>query len=264
MQLVDTHCHLDEESLSSELDDVIEAAIEIGVCRIVTIGTDVASSRRSIELADRYPEVVFPAVGIHPNYTAAAGPADWESIEQLAADPRVVAVGETGLDRYWDYAPLELQRDYFRRHIELSRGLGKPFIVHCRDADNEVREMLRAAASEAPLNGVMHSFCQSQESADEYLSLGLHLSLTGMLTFKRNVELREIASRIPDDRVFVETDAPYLAPMPHRGKRNEPGFVRFTLECLAETRGVTAVEMARITTANACRFFGMPLPADDR
>ena len=260
MQLVDTHCHLDEESLSADLDAVIAEAVSNGVCRIVTIGTDLASSRRTVELASRFPGVVFPAVGIHPNYTAAALPSDWEAIEELAADPRVVAVGETGLDRYWDYAPVELQRDYFQRHLELSRRLQKPFIVHCRDADEEVRQMLRDAATEGELNGVMHSFCQSPESADECLTLGMHLSFTGMLTFKRNVELREIAARLPPERLFVETDAPYLAPMPHRGKRNEPGFVRFTLECLAECHGVSADEMASVTTANACQFFAIPRP----
>ena len=260
MQLVDTHCHLDEESLATDLDGVIDAAVSGGVSRMVTIGTDLASSQRTLELASRFPGIVFPAIGIHPNYTAAALPGDWAAIEELAADPRVVAIGETGLDRYWDYAPVELQRDYFRLHLELSRRLQKPFIVHCREADDEVREMLRDAAANGELNGVMHSFCQSQESADEYLNLGLHLSFTGMLTFKRNVELREIASRLPPDRLFVETDAPYLAPMPHRGKRNEPGFVRFTLECLAECHGVTAAEMAGITTANACQFFAIPLP----
>ena len=260
MFLFDTHCHLDEESLAAEIEGVVASAKAEGVSRIVTIGTDLASSRRSLELASQFPGTVFTAVGIHPNYTAAASPGDWDAIVDLASDPRVVAIGETGLDRYWDYAPVELQRDYFQRHLELSKRIQKPFIVHCRDADEEVRQMLRAAASDGPLDGVMHSFCQSQESADECLALGMHLSFTGMLTFKRNVELREIASRIPADRVFVETDAPYLAPMPHRGKRNEPGFVRFTLECLAECHGVSPSEMAQLTTANACRFFSIPQP----
>ena len=197
-------------------------------------------------------------VGIHPNYCSEVNSADWETIEGLAAHPRVVAVGETGLDRYWDYAPIDVQREYFLRHLELSAKIDKPFVVHCREADEEVREVLREAAKTQPLHGVMHSFCQSAESAKECLDLGMHLSFTGMLTFKKNVELRELAASLPPERIFVETDAPYLAPVPNRGKRNEPAFVRFTLECLAEAHGVSAEDMAIQTTENARRFFGLP------
>ena len=258
MQLVDTHCHLDEDAFVDDVEAVINAASASGVSAIVTIGTDSASSRRSVELAERFPSV-FAVVGIHPNYTAAAVPGDWEKIEELAQSPHVVAVGETGLDRYWDYAPPQLQREYFIRHLELSRRIGKPFVVHCRDADEEVRAMLRQDAEHGTLNGVMHSFCQTRESAEECLSLGMHLSFTGMLTFKRNDELRAIAGCLPADRLFVETDAPYLAPVPFRGKRNEPAYVQYTLNSLAEAHGLSPEEMAEITTANACRFFGIEL-----
>lgn len=257
-QLVDTHCHLDEDAFVNDVETVISAASESGVSAIVTIGIDASSSRRSVELAERFPSV-FAVVGIHPNYTSAAVPGDWEVIEELALSPSVVAVGETGLDRYWDYAPAELQREYFTRHLELSRRVRKPFVVHCRDADEEVREMLRNEAKQGKLNGVMHSFCQSRESAEECLALGMHLSFTGMLTFKRNEELRAIAGSLPPDRLFVETDAPYLAPVPFRGKRNEPAYVHHTLKSLAEAQGVPFDEMAKITTANACRFFGIEL-----
>jgi TatD DNase family protein len=258
MQLIDTHCHLDEEAFADDVQAVVDAALENGVSAIVTIGTDVGSSRRSVELAERFPSV-YAAIGIHPNYTAAAVDGDWEVIEELSQSPNVVAVGETGLDRYWDYAPVELQREYFSRHLDLSRRLGKPFIVHCRDADEEVREMLREDAEQGTLNGVMHSFCQTRESAEECLQLGMHLSFTGMLTFKRNEELRAIAGGLPKDRLFVETDAPYLAPVPFRGKRNEPAYVQHTLKSLAESHGLEPEEMAAITTANACRFFGIEL-----
>ncbi len=261
MQIVDTHCHLDEESLAHEIETVVAFSVESGVVAMVTIGTSVESSRRAIELADRFPGVVFAAVGIHPNYTAAAKSGDWEIIEELARHPCVVAVGETGLDRYWDYAPINLQQDYFDRHLKLSDQIGKPFIVHCRDADEETRTQLRAAAEGGQqLRGVMHSFCQSAESAAELLSLGMFVSFTGMLTFKRNQELRNLAASLPTNRLFVETDAPYLAPMPNRGKRNEPAFTRFTLECLAECHSVSPEEMARQTTENACGFFGIELP----
>lgn len=258
MQLVDTHCHLDEDSFADDVETVVNNATENGVAAIVTIGTDAASSRRSVALAERFPSV-YAVVGIHPNYTAAAVAGDWDVIEELSHHPRVVAVGETGLDRYWDYAPPELQREYFLRHLELSRRLGKPFVVHCRDADEEVREMLRKDAEQGELNGVMHSFCQSAESAEECLGMGMHLSFTGMLTFKRNDDLRAIAASLPKERLFVETDAPYLAPVPFRGKRNEPAYVQHTLNTLAEAHDLPSEKMAEITTANACRFFGIDL-----
>ena len=256
MRLIDTHCHLDEESLSEDLDNVLETAREAGVETVITIGTNAESSRRSVELAEKH-DIVMAVVGIHPNYCSEVKSGDWESIEELAAHPRVVAVGETGLDRYWDYAPIDLQRDYFLQHLELSAKLEKPFVVHCREADEEVREVLRDTAKTQPLHGVMHSFCQSAESAQECIDLGMHLSFTGMLTFKKNVELRELAASLPVERIFVETDAPYLAPVPNRGKRNEPAFVRFTLECLAEAHGVSAEDMAMQTTENARQFFGL-------
>jgi TatD DNase family protein len=257
MRLIDTHCHLDEESLNEDLDNVLEAARQTGVETIITIGTNAESSRRSVDLAEKY-DCVVAVVGIHPNYCSELKSGDWETIEELAAHPRVVAVGETGLDRYWDYAPIDVQREYFLRHLELSAKIDKPFVVHCREADEEVRDVLREAAKTQPLHGVMHSFCQSAESAKECLNLGMHLSFTGMLTFKKNVELRELAASLPPERIFVETDAPYLAPVPNRGKRNEPAFVRFTLECLAEAHGVSADDMAMLTTENARRFFGLP------
>ncbi len=257
MKLIDTHCHLDEESFGPDLDQVIQAARDVGVVAMVTIGTTLESSRKSIALAEKYPEV-FAAVGIHPNYIAAAQPGDWEQVEELALHPRVVAVGETGLDRYWNYSDPADQREYFTRHIDLSRRINKPFIVHCRDADEEVREMLRAAAQAGPLNGVMHSFCQSLESGRECIDLGLHLSFTGMLTFKKNDELRTVAAALPRERLMVETDAPYLSPTPHRGKRNEPGYVKYTLGMLAKAHGVDVPQMAELTSQTAARFFGLP------
>jgi len=258
MQLVDTHCHLDEDAFADDVEAVVDNASQNGVAAILTIGTDAGSSRRSVELAERFPSV-YAVIGIHPNYTAAAVDGDWDVIEELSPHPRVVAVGETGLDRYWDHSPPELQRDYFQRHLELSRRSGKPFVVHCREADVEVREMLREDAKRGVLNGVMHSFCQSAAAAEECLGMGMHLSFTGMLTFKRNDELRAIAAGLPKERLFVETDAPYLAPVPFRGKRNEPAYVQHTLNTLAEVHGLTPEKMAEITTASACRFFGIQL-----
>jgi TatD DNase family protein len=253
--MIDTHCHLDEETLLADLGNVLDKAKENGVSAIITIGITAESSRRAIELAEQH-EQIYATVGIHPNYVTQAEPGDWEVIETLADHPKVVAIGETGLDQYWDYAPIDEQRDFFLKHIALSERCAKPFVIHCRDADEEVREVLRTCSNK-PLNAVMHSFCQSADSAAECLELGLHLSFTGMLTFKRNEELRAVAGSLPKDRIFVETDAPYLAPMPFRGKRNEPAYVKHTLEVLAECHSVSAEEMDQLTTANARRFFGI-------
>ena len=257
MHLIDTHAHLDEQSLSVEIDEVIARALDQNVTGIVTIGTTAASSRLSVELAQKYAGV-FAAVGIHPNYASLAQPDDWRQIEQMATESKVVALGETGLDRYWDHTPLAIQQDYFDRHLDLSRRTGKPFIVHCREAEADVLIHLQRAAKQSPLNGLMHSFVGSPDTAKTCLDLGLYLSFSGMLTYKKNDELRQIASQVPLDRLLVETDAPYLSPVPHRGKRNEPAFVKFTALMLAECHKKSLAEMAEITTNNARRLFKLP------
>lgn len=253
--IVDTHCHLDETSFDIDRDEVIARSVAEGVAAMITIGTTVASSRLAIDLAARHAPYVFAAVGIHPNYASEAGPDDWDRIVELSRAPRVVAVGETGLDRYWDHTPLEVQVDYFRRHLALSRETGLPFIVHCREAEAEVLAVLREAARIAPLNGVMHSFAGSAETARVCLDLGLYLSLSGMVTFKKSAALRDIVRTIPADRLLVETDAPYLAPVPHRGKRNEPAYTRHTLHELARLRDEPPDALALQTTTNARRLF---------
>lgn len=258
MQLVDTHAHLDEDAFTGDRADVIAAAAAAGVTRIITIGTTLASSRTSLEIAGQFP-AVSAAVGIHPNYAAAAQPDDWQQVEQLAQQPRAVAIGETGLDRYWDHTPIEIQQDYFDRHLDLSRRTGKPFVVHCREAEADVVAQLRRAAEHGPLNGVMHSFAGSGETAAICLELGLYLSFAGMVTYKKSEDLRQIAARVPSDRIMVETDSPYLAPVPNRGKRNEPAWVRHTAEVVAQVRGVSLDELAEQTTANAQRLFSLAI-----
>lgn len=255
--VIDTHAHLDESAFEHDVAEIVARAQAAGVERVLTIGTTRASSERAVALAERFPDVVSAVVGIQPNYVAEIQHGDWEAVVALAAHPRVVAIGETGLDKYWDYAPFDLQVDYFDRHIALSRELGKPFIVHCREAEAETVEQLQRAAQSGPLRGVMHSFCGSQTTAEACLALGMHLSFAGMLTFKKNEALREVAARVPLDRLLVETDAPYLAPEPFRGKRNEPAYVQHTLQRLAGIHGVTPEEMAAATTANAKRLFGL-------
>jgi TatD DNase family protein len=260
MLLFDTHCHLDEEAFDVDRPDVVARAGAAGVARLLSIGTTAPTSRRAVELAAEFPSV-FAVVGIQPNYAAQAAADDWEKIVQLSSAAKVVGIGETGLDRYWDYAPFDVQIDYFRRHLELSRRLDLPFVVHCREAETDVVSELTRASKEGALRGVMHSFTGSAETACACLELGFYISFAGMVTFKKSYELREVVKEIPLDRLLVETDAPYLAPQPMRGKRNEPAYMKATAEYLADIVGLPCEEFARQTTANACRLFRMQIDA---
>ncbi|HQX49971.1 MAG TPA: TatD family hydrolase [Planctomycetaceae bacterium] len=252
--MIDTHCHLDAEAFHQEIDAVIQRALDAGVERMLTVGTTLESSQAAIVLSNRFPSV-SAIIGIHPNYAQSANPGDWESIEELATHPSVVGVGETGLDKYWDHTPLDLQKEYFVRHIELSKRIGKPFVVHCREADVEVLEVLRTEHERGPFAGVMHAFSGNAQMAADCLQLGMSLSFAGMLTFRKNEEMRVVAATVPLDRLLVETDAPYLAPHPNRGKRNEPAWVRLTCECLATAHGLTVEAMDQQTTVNAMQMF---------
>ena len=258
MEWIDTHCHLDEDAFAQDCTEVIQRAVDSGIVAMLAIGITLQSSRRVVELAERFPQV-YATVGLHPNYVSAADPGDWNQIVELARCPKVVGLGETGLDKYWDHSPLDLQAEYFDRHIELSNQSGLPFIVHSRESEMEVVEQLRTHAAQKPLNGVIHAFCGSAETAKSCLELGMYLSFGGMVTFKKNEAQRQVAATIPADRILIETDAPYLAPTPFRGKRNEPAHVRLTAACLAEIRGVSNEEIASVTTANARRLFKLPV-----
>lgn len=256
MELIDTHAHLDAEAFRTDLEGVLSAATDAGVQSIFSIGITLQTSLAAVELATRH-DNVFAVVGIQPNYAAEAGPDDLEQIEVLLSSPKVVGIGETGLDKYWDFAPLDKQADYFDEHLRLAKKHRLPFIVHCRDAEDEVVEQLTRFADGEELTGVMHSFCGDAATAGACLNLGLHLSFSGMLTYKKNKSLREVAAGVPLDRLLIETDAPYLVPTPKRGKvkRNEPALVRHTCEVLADVHGKTPEEMGAITTANARRLF---------
>ena len=257
MEWIDTHCHLDEDAFQQDCHDVIQRAVDSGVVAMVAIGITLDSCRRVLDLADRYP-AVYATVGLHPNYVAAAAPGDWDEIVALARSPKVVGLGETGLDKYWDHSPVELQADYFDRHLELSAQTGLPFVVHCREAEADVVAQLQRHASTRQLKGVIHAFCGTAEMAQSCLGMGLYLSFGGMVTFKKNEAQRNVASTVPLERMLIETDAPYLAPTPFRGKRNEPAHVRLTAACLAESRGISKEELAAATTANARRLFSLP------
>lgn len=253
--LIDTHAHLDDERFAADLPAVLDRAAAAGVVRVLTIGVDLATSRAAVGLAARHP-VLAAVVGIQPNHAAEAAPADWDEVADLAARPEVVGVGESGLDRYWDRAPFPIQEDYFARHLHLARRLGKPIVIHCRQAEADVVRVLRAEFDRhGPVRGVMHSFSGDADTAAACVAVGLHVSFAGMLTYKTAADLRAVAATVPADRLLVETDSPYLAPVPVRGKRNEPAFVRHTADCLAAVRGVTAEVIADQTTRNARELF---------
>lgn len=256
--MIDTHAHLFDERFAADLPAVLDRAAAAGVERVVCLGIDAESNRASVQLAKAHPLVVA-AVGIQPNHVAEAAPGDWDEVVRLAEnEPRVVAVGETGLDRYWDRAPFALQEEYFARHIELARRLGKPFVIHCREAEADVVKVLRAEFDRhGPVRAVMHSFSGDAATARACLDMGLCVSFAGMVTYKTAQPLRDVAAEVPLDRLLVETDAPYLAPVPHRGKRNEPGYVVHTAACLAEVKGVPVAEIDEHTTRNARALFGL-------
>ena len=261
MPYVDTHVHLDQEEFDADRDAVLARSRQAEVEAIVCVGVSADSSQATLRLAETR-EGVYAAVGIQPNYSAQADDDDWPRIVAMADHRRVVALGETGLDRYWDYAPFELQQDYFDRHLRLAAERGLPVVIHCRDAEAELLPMLRAAAARGPLQGVLHAFSGDAATAAACLELGLYVSFAGMVTYrnKKFQPLRAVAETIPDDRILIETDSPYLVPEPLRGKqkRNEPAHVVHTAGCLADVRGVSLEQLAAQTTANARRLFGLP------
>ena len=266
MRFFDTHAHLDDEQFD-DVPAVVTAARAAGVQDIVAVGTTAESSRRCLELASTHAGV-HAAVGIQPNYTQQAAGGDWETIQSLASQPAVVAIGETGLDHYWDYADLGTQHAYFRRHIRLSFDVDKPLVIHMRDprvepgqpasraCQEDIYQVLSEAAAGRTVSGVMHSFTGDQQMADRFLDLGLYLSFAGMVTYNSAGELRAVAATVPDDRILIETDAPYLSPHPVRGQRpNQPALVVHTASCLAECRAVDLAVFAGQTTENARRLF---------
>lgn len=255
--LIDTHAHLEDSRLRDELPAVLERAREAGVCQIVAIGTTARDSETVAAIAREYPGV-FAAVGIHPNEAAEATPEDWQAVLALLKAPNVVALGETGLDRYWDRTPFVQQQEWFDRHLALGRETGLPLVIHCRDSQADLIAQLRRF--QTPVHGVLHSFTGTWEDAQAFLDLGLHISFAGMVTFTNRTldTLRDVAARVPSDRLLVETDSPYLSPHPYRGRTNEPARVSFTAEQVARTRAISLAELAQITTSNARRLFKLP------
>jgi TatD DNase family protein len=254
-ELIDTHAHLDDEQFHDDLPAVLERAALASVRRILTIATTAPSSAASIALAERH-AVLAATVGIQPNNVAEAAPTAWDEICRLITKDRVRAVGETGLDRHWNYTPFPQQEDYFARHLELARRHNLPVVIHCREAEADVLRMLRSEFERhGPVRGVMHSFTGDLATAEACLAMGLYLSFAGMVTYKNAQSLRDVAACVPLDRLLVETDSPYLAPVPVRGKRNEPAFVAHTGRLLATVRGEEFAALAEQTTGNALALF---------
>ncbi len=252
--LVDSHCHLDFPELSGDADGVLERARSAGVGHLLTIGTKITKFDGVLAMAERF-ENVSCSVGIHPHEAGVEPAMDVGKLMDFAQHPKVVAFGETGLDFYYEHSPRADQERSFRVHIDAAREADLPIIIHTRDADPETAAILDDEMSKGPFKGVIHCFSSGPELAAKVLELGFYISFSGIVTFKKAEELREVAKTVPLDRILVETDSPYLAPVPHRGKTNEPAFVAHTAALVAELKGVSRDELAAQTTANFFRLF---------
>ncbi len=251
--LIDSHCHLDYFQ-GEDLTAVLARAAASGVGEMVTIGTRLSRSAEMRALAEAHPSV-WCTVGIHPHN---AGAEDLPTPEAIVAEthhPRVIGIGESGLDYFYDKAPRDRQQAGFRAHIRAARLAGLPLCIHARDADDDIANILREEAADGPFDFLLHCFSSGRGLAEAALALGGYVSFSGILTFPKSQELRDIARDVPKDRLLVETDAPYLAPVPFRGKRNEPGYVAHTARVLGEVHGLGAEEIAALTTANFRRLF---------
>jgi len=247
--LVDSHCHLDFDDYGDDLDDVVSRARANDVGRMVTICTRLSRFANVLAIAERYPDV-FCSVGVHPHEAGPEGADSPARLIELAAHPKVVGIGETGLDYYYEHSPRTAQRTSFRAHIAAARETGLPLIVHTRDADDDTIDILASEMANGPFRGLIHCFSTSRQLAEKSIELGLYISLSGIVTFKAADELRATARDLPLDRLLVETDAPYLAPVPKRGRRNEPAYVTHTAAMLAEVKGLEPSDIASITTEN--------------
>ena len=260
--LVDSHCHLDFPDFQADLDAIVERAKAAGIGRMVTISTRVRRFPELIRIVERFDEV-FCSVGTHPHNADEEQDVTAEELVRLAEHPKVVAIGEAGLDYHYDKSPRPVQARGFRTHVAAARETGLPLVIHARSADEDVAATLEDETAKGAFPFILHCFSSGRALAQTGIRLGGYVSFSGILTFKNSAELREIAAEVPLNRLLVETDAPYLAPVPYRGKRNEPAYVRNTAAVLAETLGMSEDEIATATTANFFRLFSkMPRPAD--
>jgi len=252
--LIDSHCHLDFPDFIDDLDGVVDRARAAGVGRIVTISTRIRQHAGLVAIAERFPDV-YCSVGTHPHHAHEELDIGTADIVAHTRHPKVVALGEAGLDYHYDFSPREAQERGFRNHIAAARATQLPLVIHTREADEDAARILEEETGKGPFPAVLHCYTGGPELARRAIDLGLYISFTGILTFKKSDDLRAIAASLPRDRILVETDAPYLAPGKFRGKRNEPAYVVETAKMLADVQGVTADEVARQTTENFFRLF---------
>jgi len=259
--LIDSHCHLEFPELQREIDAVVARAETAGIARMVTISTRVRRHDALLAIAERF-SPVYCSVGTHPHHAAEESFVTLAELHEHAARPKVVAIGEAGLDYYYDRSPRDVQERVFRTHIAAARESGLPLVIHTRDADADMIRILEDETGDRSFAAVLHCFSSGRELAERAIALGHYISFTGILTYKKSDELRAIAASLPADRIMVETDSPYLAPQSRRGKRNEPAFVVETAQVLADTRGVSFDTIAQETTDNFFRLFSkVPRPA---
>ena len=259
---IDSHAHIDGPEFDADREEVIQRALDAGVSAILNVGTGDPHSgalERAVSLGEKHPGV-HTAIGIHPHdarlYDARA---ERKILALIETSSRVIAWGEIGLDFHYDNSPRDVQVEVFQRQLRMARNAGLPVIIHTRDAEDETVEILKTEWNGPKLPGIMHCFSGTSQLARKAVELGFLISFSGIVTFKKAEELRSIARDVPSDRLLIETDCPYLTPVPYRGKRNEPAFVVEVARCLAELRGIELEEMGRITTANFCRVFGLDL-----
>ena len=253
--IIDSHAHLDYPQFEDQIEDVLLRAADLGVREVISIGVKLSTADRPRKLAERFDNIWFSA-GIHPHEAGnEADAANYTAIRQAVDHPKCVAVGEAGLDYFYQHAPAAAQANSFRTQIAVARDTGLPVIIHSRDADEDMSAILRDEMEKGKFSAVLHCFSSGAGLADTALELGHYISFSGIVTFGKAEELRKIAKNVPMDRILVETDSPYLAPTPYRGKTNEPGFTRYVCEKIAEIKGVSCQEMAAIATSNTRRLF---------
>lgn len=254
--LFDSHAHIDDKRFDEDRDEVIARAVEAGLVGIINAGACMESSARSVALAQQH-DIIYAAVGIHPHDAQEAKDTDYGQLAEWHSLSKVVAIGEIGLDYYYDLSPREVQQQVFIRQIDVARQLNKPIIIHDRDAHGDVLSIIKKEAK--GLTGVFHCFSGSFEMAKEVIKLGFYVSFAGPVTYAKDGKLKEVAAKIPLDRLLVETDCPYLTPQPFRGRRNEPAHVKFTAEEVARVRGIEFEVLAQAATANTKQLFGIGL-----
>ena len=257
--LIDTHCHLTMPDLESDVSSVIQRATEAGVSHLITIGTDIEDSRKAIAIAEAN-DFIYAAVGIHPHDVKDITDIDniSDTIKKLASNKKVVALGETGLDYHYMHSPAEIQQEHFRLEISLAKSLGLPVIVHSREAKEDTLRILKEEQIELT-GGVLHCFSGDMEMAEKAMEMGLYISFSGVITFKKATNVLDIVKLIPLNRILIETDAPFLSPVPNRGWRNEPAYVKLVAEKIAEVKNISLEDLGRIVMNNASGLFKIPI-----